>query len=180
MTTLGAVIRWAARLVRRVRPAAVACAESLPPAASLHRPRRKRWTPDFSDDLTGGCPCAPCEWARANPMEERAPRRIPLAGEQLEQYRIHEAYLAAELAMWHAVVWLPEARAERMKALSLALRIVRAAVLAASRALAHVRAEGRYHGPPLASCLDHATAAPRTGPPAGRPVACPALGGALT
>lgn len=173
---LGAVIRWAVGLVRRPRPADVACAgtaRALPP-----RTTRRRWRPAL--DYDNGCPCADCAWARAHPMEERAPRRLPLTAAQLAQHRIHEAYLTADLAMWHALVWLPEIRAERMKALSLALRAVRADVRAALWALqAFSRQAAHYHGPPLASCLDHVTAAPRTGPPAGRAVACLASGGAL-
>jgi hypothetical protein len=174
---LGAVIRWAVGLVRRPRPADMACAgtaRALPPRTMPGR----RWRPAL--DYDNGCPCANCAWARAHPMEERAPRRLPLTPAQLEQRRIHEAYLAADLAVWHSLVWMPEIRAERMKALSLALRAVRADVLAGRQALlTPLHRRPHYHGPPLASCLDHVTAAARTGPPAGRAVACLASGGAL-
>jgi hypothetical protein len=60
-----------------------------------------------------GCPCSDCEEARQrDPMEERTPRHVPLTGEQLEQLAIHEAHTARELALWHALVWGPEAAAE--------------------------------------------------------------------
>lgn len=60
-----------------------------------------------------GCPCLACvEDRQRDPMEERVPRRVPLTGEQLEQLAIHEAHTSRELALWHVLVWGPEAAAE--------------------------------------------------------------------
>jgi hypothetical protein len=155
-----AAMKRAARLVRRSGSAVVVRAETASP--------RGRWIPYDHSDPTGGCPCDGCVWARAHPMEEVTPRRPgQLTAYQLEQERIHETHLAAELAMWHALVWLPELRAERMVCLSLVLRQLRAELHAAWLRRFLPSLAGRHHAPPLALCLDHVTAAPRTGPPAG-------------
>lgn len=112
-------------------------------------------------------------------MEERPPRVLPLSAEQLEQRRIHEAHLARELAMYSALVWAPETRAAHMHTVALALRITRSECRAADRARFLARKARRREHVPRPPCLDHLTAAPRTGPPAGRGgLSCP--GGALT
>jgi hypothetical protein len=143
---------------------------------------RARWR--LSDDPTNGCRCLSCVEARANPMEERTPRhvarplpgprrwqllhrRVLLSDAEREQLRIHEAHLARDLAMWHALVWAPEERQARLRALSLALRRVRAG-LRADRLCRMVRQLDRLcHGPPLAGCSGHWIVPPPTGPPAG-------------
>ena len=50
---------------------------------------------------------------------------------------------------------------------------------ALARLALEARSRRRAMQPGLLACLDHMTAAPRTGPPAGRAVACLASGGAL-
>jgi hypothetical protein len=94
-------------------------------------------------------------------------RRVPRTAAGLEQLRVHEEHAARELALWSALVWEPEARYAHLRHLSLHLREIRGLRRAGERARIPAPRGCRYHGPSLASCLDHVTAAPRTGPPAG-------------
>jgi hypothetical protein len=71
---------------------------------------RARWL--LSADPTNGCPCLSCVEVRANPMEERTPRRVPLSDADREQLGIHEAHLARDMALWYALDWKPRAEAE--------------------------------------------------------------------